>query len=381
MSTRAVVLEALRDVKDPELGMSIVELGLVKKVELEGKQVQVHIDLTIAACPLKEQIKTSVHEAVEKAVPGAQLTLTMGAMTPDELAALRAKLGAQRSEAIGKGPSTGSGQAQTGGKVGENAGGINLLPKRVPLIVAVGSGKGGVGKSSVTAQLACALQRLGHSVGILDADITGPSIARIFGSKERPKVKADEPDVIIPVDTAAGVKILSMNLLIPDENAPVMWRGPLINGAIRQLYANAAWEGVDILLIDMPPGTSDATLTIYQSLPIDGVIIVTTPQALVGMIVAKSISMAKTMRVPIFGLVENLAYVQVPERKDPFYLFGPLKGEGAAKIFEIPYWGALPIDPALAQACDKGTIQTIDAEPVRLMAQEMLKHLPVAAGK
>jgi ATP-binding protein involved in chromosome partitioning len=374
MSERSQLLEALRDIKDPELGISIVELGLVKKVELEGKKVQVHVDLTIAACPLKDQIKHSVEEAVAKAVPGSTLELTLGAMTPAELLALRERLGAQRSEAIGKG-------AQTPGKLGENAGGINLLPKRVPLIVAVGSGKGGVGKSSVTAQLACALQRLGKQVGILDADITGPSIARIFGSKEKPKVKADEPDIIIPVDTAAGVKILSMNLLIADETAPVLWRGPLINGAIRQLYSNAAWEGVEILLIDMPPGTSDATLTIYQSLPIDGVVIVTTPQALVGMIVAKSLSMAKTMRVPIFGLVENLAYVMVPERKEPFYLFGALKGEGAAKIFDVPYWGALPIDPALAQACDKGTIQTIDAEPVRHMALELLKKMPVAAGK
>ena len=375
MSERSQLLEALRDIKDPELGISIVELGLVKKVELDGKKVQVHVDLTIAACPLKDQIKHSVEEAVAKAVPGSTLELTLGAMTPAELLALRERLGAQRSESIGKGVSA------TPGKVGENAGGINLLPKRVPLIVAVGSGKGGVGKSSVTAQLACALQRLGKKVGILDADITGPSIARIFGSKEKPKVKADEPDIIIPVDTAAGVKILSMNLLIADENAPVLWRGPLINGAIRQLYANAAWEGVDVLLIDMPPGTSDATLTIYQSLPIDGVVIVTTPQALVGMIVAKSLSMAKTMRVPIFGLVENMAYVQIPERKEPYYLFGPLKGEGAAKIFDVPYWGALPIDPALAQACDKGNIQTIDAEPVRGMALELLKKLPVAAGK
>jgi Mrp family chromosome partitioning ATPase len=374
MSERSQLLEALRDIKDPELGISIVELGLVKKVELDGKKVQVHVDLTIAACPLKDQIKTSVEEAVAKAVPGSTLELTLGAMTPAELLALRERLGAQRSESIGKGAPS------TPGKLGENAGGINLLPKRVPLIVAVGSGKGGVGKSSVTAQLACALQRLGKQVGILDADITGPSVARIFGSKEKPKVKADEPDIIIPVGTAAGVKILSMNLLIADETAPVLWRGPLINGAIRQLYSNAAWEGVEVLLIDMPPGTSDATLTIYQSLPIDGVVIVTTPQALVGMIVAKSLSMAKTMRVPVFGLVENMAYVQIPERKEPYYLFGPLKGEGAAKIFDVPYWGALPIDPALAQACDKGTIQTIDAEPVRGMALELLKKMPVVAS-
>jgi ATP-binding protein involved in chromosome partitioning len=372
MSDRSVLLEALRGIKDPELGISIVDLGLVKKVEMEGNKVQVHVDLTIAACPLKDQIKSSVEEAVAKAAPGSKLELTLGAMTPAELLALRERLGAQRSEAIGKGAPS------TPGKVGENAGGINLLPKRVPLIVAVGSGKGGVGKSSVTAQLACALQRLGKKVGILDADITGPSIARIFGSKEKPKVKADEPDVIIPVDTAAGVKILSMNLLIADENAPVLWRGPLINGAIRQLYANAAWEGVEVLLVDMPPGTSDATLTIYQSLPIDGVIIVTTPQALVGMIVAKSLSMAKTMRVPIFGLVENMAYVQIPERAEPYYLFGALKGEGAAKIFEVPYWGALSIEPALAQACDKGTIQTIDDPRVREMAQHLLARLSMA---
>jgi Mrp family chromosome partitioning ATPase len=183
--------------------------------------------------------------------------------------------------------------------------------------------------------------------------------------------------MLLPVDTKAGVPILSMNLLISDQNAPVIWRGPLINGAIRQLYTNAAWEGLEYLLIDMPPGTSDATLTIYQSLPIDGVVIVTTPQSLVGMIVAKSVAMAKTLRVPVLGLVENLAYVQVPERKDPYYVFGPLKGQAAADEFKVPYWGALAMDPAIAEACDKGQIHMVDNPQFR----EFAKQLAVSVTK
>lgn len=361
---RDAILDALSKVMDPELNLSIVEMGMVKKVEVAGDQVQVQVDVTIDGCPLKDQIRQDVTKAVQAAAPGLKLALTLGTMTPAELNMVKQRLGAKRAEAIGKG---------TPGKLSGDAGGINLLNKKVPNIIAVGSGKGGVGKSSVTAQLACALVREGHPTGILDADITGPSIARIFGATERPRVKENEPDVIIPVETAAGVPILSMNLLIADENAPVIWRGPLINGAIRQLYANAAWEGLDYLLIDMPPGTSDATLTIYQSLPVDGAIIVTTPQSLVGMIVAKSIGMAKQLRVPVLGLVENLAYVQVPERKEPYYLFGPLRGEAAAAAQNVPFWGALPIDPALAEACDQGKIQSIDSPVVRAMAKRLIE--------
>jgi Mrp family chromosome partitioning ATPase len=370
MADRSKILEALREVKDPELGISIVELGLVKKVEVEGRTVRIHVDLTIEGCPLKDQIRRSVAEAVEKAHPGAETVLTLGAMTREELDMLKKRLGAQRSASIG------SAGAATPGKIGGQAGGINLLPKKVGHLIAVGSGKGGVGKSSVTAQLACALVREGHTCGILDADITGPSIARIFGTSERPRVKDGEEDVIVPVNTRAGVPVLSMNLLITDERAPVIWRGPLINGAIRQLYANAAWEGLEYLLVDMPPGTSDATLTIYQSLPLDGAIIVTTPQSLVGMIVAKSLSMAKTLRVPVLGLVENLAYVRIPERADPYYLFGPLRGEAAAREHAVPYWGSLPIDPALAQACDLGNIHAIDNPVFREFARRLAAGEP-----
>lgn len=372
---RDAILEALSKVQDPELNLSIVELGMVKKVELSGEAVQVQVDVTIEGCPLKDQIRQDVTRAVQAAAPGLKLALTLGTMTPAELGMVKQRLGAQRAAAIGAGK-----PGSTAGKISGDAGGINLLNKKVPNIIAVGSGKGGVGKSSVTAQLACALVREGHPCGILDADITGPSIARIFGATERPRVKEDEKDVLIPVETQAGVPILSMNLLLGDENAPVIWRGPLINGAIRQLYANAAWEGLEYLLIDMPPGTSDATLTIYQSLPVDGAIIVTTPQSLVGMIVAKSLSMAKQLRVPVLGLVENLAYVQVPERAEPYYLFGPLRGEQSAQEAQVPYWGALPIDPALADACDQGRIQSIDSPTVRAMARRLIEaRSPVKA--
>jgi Mrp family chromosome partitioning ATPase len=372
-SPRDAVLAALKNVMDPELGLSIVELGMVKSVEIEGSTLRVQVDVTIDGCPLKEQIRQDVTKAAQAAAPDLKLELRLGTMTPAELDAVKQRLGAQRAAAIGAGRPAG-----TPGKFQGNTGGINLLPKKVPFIVAVGSGKGGVGKSSVTAQLACALVREGHPTGILDADITGPSIARIFGAKERPRVKDDEPDVLIPVPTAAGVPILSMNLLVADENAPVIWRGPLINGAIRQLYANAAWEGLEVLLIDMPPGTSDATLTVYQSLPLDGAVIVTTPQSLVGMIVAKSLGMAKQLRVPVLGLVENLAYVQVPERKDPYYLFGPLRGAAEAEKHSVPYWGALPIDPALAQACDLGKIQTYEHPALRALAQKLWAARPRA---
>jgi Mrp family chromosome partitioning ATPase len=371
LASRVQILEALREVQDPELGISIVELGLVKKVEVEGPNVRVHVDLTIEGCPLKDHIRQAVAAAVQKAQPGAYLDLSLGAMTPEELDMLKRRLGAQRAQAIGSAGAGPKPDAGTAGKISGNAGGINLLSKKVAHVIAVGSGKGGVGKSSVTAQLACALVREGHPTGILDADITGPSIARIFGATQRPKVKAGEEDIILPVDTRAGVPVLSMNLLITDERAPVIWRGPLINGAIRQLYANAAWEGLEYLLVDMPPGTSDATLTIYQGLPLDGVVIVTTPQSLVSMIVAKSLAMAKTLRVPVLGLVENLAYVQVPERKEPFHLFGPLRGEGVAKEHSVPYWGSLPIDPALAQACDEGRIHEIDSPIFRDFARRL----------
>ncbi len=358
---------ALAKVIDPETFLPITEMGMVKRAEVVDGVAKVKIDLTVESCPMKDTIRKEALAAA-KAAGFSSVDFELGVMSADELDALKKKIGAKRAAQIN--PQGGPAHGETAGKLQGNTGGINRLPKKAGKLIAISSGKGGVGKSSVTAQLACAMRREGFKVGVLDADITGPSVARIFGNSERPMVEGE--DTIIPVVTRSGVAILSMNQMVQDERSPVIWRGPLVNGAIRQMYANAKWEGIDVLLVDMPPGTSDATLTVFQSLPLDGVIFVTTPQALVGMIVDKSMRMAQSLRVPILGLVENLAYVQTPEMKEPFYLFGTLKGEKVAAEYKIPFLGALPIKPELAEACDKGEIDKMDEPIFRQMAKRLM---------
>ena len=314
-------------------------MGMLKAATIVGGIAHVKLALTIMGCPLKNKIREDVETALLALEGVEQVNVLFDAMSPDELQALREKLGANKAAKI---------NSQSAG------GGINRLEKKVPYIIAVTSGKGGVGKSSVTAQLATAFTRRGQITGILDADITGPSIARIFGTREKPGVLDEK--LMIPVPTASGVRILSMNLLIENETEAVIWRGPVINGAIRQLYADAVWEGVDVLLIDLPPGTSDANLTVFQSIPVDGIITVTSPQTLVKMIVSKAVSMAEKLGVPVLGLVENLAYIEHPDLREPLYPFGRPRGEETARELSLPFLGSLPIQPELAEACDSGTI-------------------------
>jgi Mrp family chromosome partitioning ATPase len=361
------VMEKLKGVMDPELKMSLVELGMVKEVRLDGSTLRVTITLTIAGCPLREQIQHDIQHALEDVEGFEHIHLSFGAMSPEQLAALKERLGAQRSSAI---------NSQAPAAQGVNPGGINLLPRKAPFIIAVTSGKGGVGKSSVTSMLAVAMARMGQKVGVLDADITGPSIARIFGATERPSV--GENDMMVPVDTKSGVKVLSMNLLLKEEQAAVIWRGPLINGAIRQLYAQGAWEGCDILLLDLPPGTGDANLTVFQSIPVDGVVIISSPQDLVRMIVAKSVGMCKQLKVPIIGLVENMAWIACSCGKI-MLPFGPTRGEGVAKEFEIPFLGSLPLDGSLAEACDTGAIDRYESKALDAVAKKVMESRPKSA--
>jgi ATP-binding protein involved in chromosome partitioning len=221
--------------------------------------------------------------------------------------------------------------------------------------VAVVSGKGGVGKSLITSLLGVLLRRKGFETGILDADITGPSIPKIFGAE------AFKPEVceegFFPVESKSGVKLISINLLIPDADAPVIWRGPLITGTIKQFYTDVIWGPLDYLLIDMPPGTGDVPLTVFQSIPLDGIIIVTSPQDLVSLIVKKAVNMAKTMKIPVLGLVENFSYAVCPDCGKTFDLFGKSKAEEKAKEMGIPFLGRLPIEPKLAELCDRGEIE------------------------
>ncbi len=227
---------------------------------------------------------------------------------------------------------------------------------RIHHVVGVISGKGGVGKSLVTGILARELARKGNKVGILDADITGPSIPRMFGLGSQKALGLD--NLIVPVTTTGGIKVISANLVLEHEDDPVLWRGPLLAGIIRQFWAETYWEELDYLLVDMPPGTGDVALTVFQSLPIDGVVIVSSPQDLVQMVVGKAVNMANMMDVPIFGLVENMAYVACPHCGQKVFPYGPSRLEETATHYGLTQLGQLPIDERLALACDKGAAET-----------------------
>ena len=231
----------------------------------------------------------------------------------------------------------------------------------VKKVIAVVSGKGGVGKSTVTAMLAAAAQRAGKQAAILDADITGPSIPKAFGVSE---CEAVEEAGLYPAKSRTGVQIMSVNLLLDNESDPVLWRGPIIAGAVKQFWTDVIWNDVDYMFVDMPPGTGDVPLTVFQSLPIDGVIIVTSPQELVSMIVSKAVKMANMMKIPVLGLVENYSYFRCPSCGEEHAIFGQSHLAQVAAEYHLPVLARLPIDPAVAQAMDSGNAEAIDTTPV-----------------
>lgn len=222
-------------------------------------------------------------------------------------------------------------------------------------VIAVVSGKGGVGKSLVTSLLAVQMQKHGYKTAILDADITGPSIPQAFGLNER--ASGDESG-IIPVTTSTGIKVMSMNVLLDNAADPVVWRGPVIGGAVKQFWTDVLWGDIDYMFVDMPPGTGDVPLTVFQSLPIDGIIVVTSPQELVSMIVEKALRMSDLMKVPVLGIVENMSYFECPDCHKRHSIFGRSHVDEAAKKYEIPHVAKLPIDPQFAAHVDKGDIES-----------------------
>lgn len=222
-------------------------------------------------------------------------------------------------------------------------------------VVGVVSGKGGVGKSMVTELAAVELCRRGLKVGIMDADVTGPSIPKAFGLSGI--CEAAPLGGILPKETKTGIKVMSVNLLLEDITSPVVWRGPVIAGTVKQFWTDVIWGDLDCMLIDCPPGTGDVPLTIFQSIPLDGIIVVTSPQDLVSMIVSKAVNMAKLMNIPIVGIVENMSYVKCPDCGRELKVFGESKIDAVAKEFDIPVLAKLPLDPSLAAMCDAGTIE------------------------
>ena len=223
-------------------------------------------------------------------------------------------------------------------------------------VIGVVSGKGGVGKSFVTGILATNLARAGKRVGILDGDITGPSIPRMFGISDERSYGVEEQ--LIPIEDANGIKIMSANLVLQNETDPVLWRGPVVAGAIQQFYSQCNWGDLDYLLIDMPPGTGDVALTVFQSLPVEGVVIVSSPQDLVQMVVGKAVRMAEMMHVPVLGLIENMAYITCPHCDERIEPYGPSKLAETAAAFNLKPLGQLPMDATFAQIADKGTFST-----------------------
>ena len=239
---------------------------------------------------------------------------------------------------------------------------------RVGKVIAVVSGKGGVGKSLVTSLLAVGMQRRGYKAAILDADITGPSIPEAFGLHDKAKGSAAG---ILPEVTKTGIDVMSLNLLLENETDPVVWRGPIIAGTVKQFWTDVVWSDVDYMFVDMPPGTGDVPLTVFQSLPVDGVVIVTTPQELVSMIVGKAVKMAELMNIPVLALVENMSYAVCPDCGKKLYLFGDSKLDETAKAFGVDTTAQIPINPKLTAAVDNGMIELFEGDWLKAIEEKI----------
>jgi ATP-binding protein involved in chromosome partitioning len=371
------VIAALKDVMDPEIHISIVNLQMIKRVDVQGEKVKVLVALTVGGCPLSKTISDDVQKAVMKVRGVKTVDVETTVMTKQELEELRAQIKSRMA--------TQPAQPQNGSMPP----GINRLERKgVRNVIAIMSGKGGVGKSFVTSFLAVQLSRLGYRVGILDADITGPSIAKMFGLNGPLSVTPEKN--VLPARTKTGIRVVSMNLILEEPQMPVIVRGPIVNSVIRQMFQDIEWGELHFLLVDLPPGTSDAPLTVFQSLPLQGVIVVTTPQDLALMVVGKAINMAKTLSeqiapVKILGIIENMSYAVCPHCNQKWEIFGHGKAQGAAEKAGIPYLGSIPIDSKVSELADEGKIEEYSnplfeevTRTVRLNAASLLEPIPGA---
>lgn len=242
----------------------------------------------------------------------------------------------------------------------------------VKKVIGIISGKGGVGKSLITSLMAINMKRREYKTAVLDADITGPSIPKIFGLRQ--KAQGSELG-IFPVQTSSGIKVMSINLLLENETDPVVWRGPILAGTVKQFWTDVVWDDVDFMFVDMPPGTGDVPLTVFQSLPVDGIIIVTSPQELVSMIVGKAVKMADMMKIPIIGIVENMSYFQCEDCGKKYNIFGESNIDELAKEYNIPLVAKMPVNPKLASACDRGMLELYDGNWLDKIADKIEQML------
>ena len=330
MATKEEISEKLSHILVPGVGRSLNKMRLVQGIELEGETVRLTLSTTALPDQAKEWMEKKAREEVAS-LPGVKdVQLVFVGSKPKDI-------------------------------------------NQVRRTVAVMSGKGGVGKSLVTALLAIALNRKGYDVGMLDADITGPSIPKMFGVNWRP---SGGESGILPVTSRGGIEIMSINLLLPHEDDAVIWRGPLISKAITQFWEEVLWGELDFLLVDLPPGTADAALTVMQSLPLNGVVIVFTPQDLAAMVVRKAVKMARdSMHIPILGVVENMSYFLIPDTGKRLEVFGQSKGMEMARAAEAPLLGQLPLDPEIARLCDEGLIERYSSEVFDSFSQSFIEAI------
>jgi Mrp family chromosome partitioning ATPase len=319
------VKQSLESVLVPAAKRSIIGLNMVREINISDGKVNITLASTGLIPGAQDWIKSKTQEAIKKLSEIKEVTVSYNSVKAKEL-------------------------------------------NKIDQIIAVMSGKGGVGKSLVSGLVAIALKRQGYEVGIMDADITGPSIPKMFGIKAPP---GGNEDGILPVLAKSGIEVMSINLLLPSEDEAVIWRGPLIGNTIKQFGEDVLWGKLDYLIVDLPPGTADAPLTLMQSFPISGVIVVFTPQDLVEMIVMKAVKMAQKMEKQVLGVVENMSYLYVPEIDKKIEIFGKSRAEHMAQVVNAPLLGRLPIDPELAKLCDNGEIEEYDGEIVTKLGETM----------
>lgn len=334
MPSEDEIQEALKEILVPGIARSLTGLNLIREIKVNSDRMKVTLASTGLNTDTQKYVQDKASNALE-GLPGIKgIAIEFEEAKPQDL-------------------------------------------NKIDHVVAVMSGKGGVGKSLVTGLLAVGLNRQGHEVGVLDADITGPSIPKMFGITTRP---GGSETGILPVLSKSGIEIMSVNLLLPHEDDAVIWRGPLIGKMIQQFWDDVVWGKLDYLLVDLPPGTADAPLTVMQSLPLSGVVIVFTPQDLTAMVVKKAMNMAQQMNIPILGVVENMSYLVSPDTGKRIEIFGSSNGEEMALAAGAPLLEQLPLDPELAKLCDEGTIERYSSEGVSNLAQALLQATPVKTG-
>ena len=353
-------MEALRPVKDTEIGISIVDLNMVRGIHFQGTRVTIEIALTVQGCPLQKTIESDVRSIIMQQ-PGIDgVDIKLGVMTREEQFRLSEDLRRIRKQSKPEGATEVAPGIFRYGKMG------------IQHVIAVVSGKGGVGKSLTTGLIAAELWREGFSVGILDADITGPSMAKIMGVGGR--ARATEK-MLIPSETAEGIKLISMNLVLERQTQAVVWRGPLVTRAINQLYSQTDWGNLHFLLLDLPPGTSDAQLTVFQSIPLDGIVVVSTPQSLAHMIVEKALDMARVTKIPVLGLVENMSFMKCPHCGETIEMYPRDDGRDSELLSGLKVLGRMPFDPKVAVLADRGQLGKFESEDVRKLVENLRREI------